>query len=84
QFEEEYKLSVEISDYSLYQMKVEKLEKALLKIPPDDKMILQLKYQDDASIKELEELFQLSESAVKMRLSRAKSKVLEEYNNIVD
>lgn len=80
--DEEYKLSVEVSDYSLFQMKVDRLEQVLLKIPPEDKMILQLKYQDDVSIKELVELLQISESAVKMRLSRAKTKVVEEYNKI--
>lgn len=80
--DEEYKLSVEINDHSLLQMKVDRLEKALLKIPPEDKMILQLKYQDDVSIKELVELLQVSESAIKMRLSRAKTKVVEEYNKI--
>lgn len=80
--DEEYKLSVEVSDYSLFQMKVDRLEQVLLKIPPEDKMILQLKYQDDVSIKELVELLQISESAVKMRLSRAKNKVVEEYNKL--
>lgn len=80
--DDDYKLSVEVSDYSLFQMKVSRLEKAMQKIPPEDRMILQMKYQDDASIKELEELLQISESAVKMRLSRAKLKIVEVYNNL--
>lgn len=80
--DEEYNLSVEVNDYSLYQMKVDRLERALLKIPPEDRMILQMKYQDDVSIKELQEVLEISESAVKMRISRAKTKIAEEYNNL--
>jgi RNA polymerase sigma factor (sigma-70 family) len=82
--EEDYKMSAEISDESLFQMKVDKLDKIMLKIPPEDRMILQMKYQDDASIKELKEVLQISESAVKMRLSRAKARIIEEYNNLKD
>lgn len=82
QVEEEYGLAIEISDHSLYQMKVDKLEKALVLIPPEDRMILQMKYQDDVSIKELQEVLTLSESAVKMRISRAKTKIAEIYNNL--
>jgi RNA polymerase sigma-70 factor (ECF subfamily) len=56
-------------------MQVDKLEIALTLIPPEDRMILQMKYQDDVPIKELQEV-ELSESAVKMRLSRAKAKIV--------
>jgi RNA polymerase sigma-70 factor (ECF subfamily) len=35
-----------------------------------------MKYQDDVPIKELQEVLELSESAVKMRLSRAKAKIV--------
>jgi RNA polymerase sigma-70 factor (ECF subfamily) len=41
-----------------------------------------MKYQDDVPIKELQEVLELSESAVKMRLSRAKAKIAEVYNNL--
>jgi RNA polymerase sigma-70 factor (ECF subfamily) len=60
-------------------MQVDKLEIALTLIPPEDRMILQMKYQDDVPIKELQEVLELSESAVKMRLSRAKAKIVELY-----
>ncbi|AWG20182.1 RNA polymerase subunit sigma-70 [Flavobacterium faecale] len=82
QIEEQYDLAIEVSDYSLSQMQVDKLEKALTLIAPEDRMILQMKYQDEASIKELQEVLELSESAVKMRLSRAKTKIAELYNKI--
>lgn len=45
-------------------------------------MILQMKYQDDVSIKELQQVLDISESAVKMRISRAKAKIAEIYNNL--
>ncbi|MBE0392746.1 RNA polymerase sigma factor [Flavobacterium sp. PL002] len=82
QVEEQYDLAIEVNDFSLYQMQVDKLEKALTLIPPEDRMILQMKYQDDVPIKELQEVLELSESAVKMRLSRAKVKIAEVYNKL--
>lgn len=47
----------------------------LSKMDSDDRLLLQLKYQDNKSIKELQLMYNLSASAVKMRLLRAKSKV---------
>ena len=82
QVEDEIGLSIEVNEYSLFQMKADRLEKALVLIPPEDKMILQMKYQDDISIKELQDVLNISESAVKMRLSRAKTKIAEEYNKL--
>jgi len=69
-------------DSLIYNMKVEKLEKALEKISPHQKMILLLKYQDDVSIKELQDCLSIGESAVKMRLMRAKSDLLKTYNTL--
>ncbi len=67
----------EILDSEILQLKTEKLKKILSKIDPKDKMILLLKYQDELSIKELQVVLEISESAVKMRLKRAKEKVME-------
>lgn len=80
--EEEYSLAAEISDDSLFQLKVDRLEKALREMPPEERMLIQMKYQDNASIKELQEVLEISESAVKMRLSRAKTKILEIYQQM--
>lgn len=81
--DEEYNLSQdEITDDILLALKVEKLHKALALIPPEDKMILQMKYQDDITIKELQHLLDISESAVKMRLARAKDKLILEYDKM--
>ncbi|MEH6536179.1 MAG: sigma-70 family RNA polymerase sigma factor [Psychroserpens sp.] len=69
----------ESSDFS--DMRVEKLQKALELVSPDEKMILLLKYQDNLSIKEIESVLDIGESAVKMRIKRAKDKLLTVYEN---
>ncbi|NRB59148.1 MAG: RNA polymerase sigma factor [Winogradskyella sp.] len=61
-------------------MRVEKLQKVMDLISPDDKMIILLKYQDNLSIKELFQALDIGESAVKMRLKRAKEKLIRKYN----
>jgi RNA polymerase sigma-70 factor (ECF subfamily) len=62
-------------------MRVEQLQKVMELISPDEKMILLLKYQDNLSIKELSSALDIGESAVKMRLKRAKEKLVQKYNN---
>lgn len=75
-------LSVEIEDKSLFSMRSSKLKRALELISPEEKSILLLKYQDDVSIKDLSVLLDIGESAVKMRLKRAKAKMVETYNTL--
>lgn len=55
--------------------RVERLKRAMERIAPEDKTILQMKYQDDGSIKDLMDHLDISESAVKMRLARARRRV---------
>ena len=62
-------------------MRVEQLKKVMELVSPDEKMILLLKYQDNLTIKELSEALDLGESAVKMRLKRAKEKLVQKYTN---
>ncbi len=62
-------------------MRVEQLKKVMEMISPDEKMILLLKYQDNLSIRELSEALDIGESAVKMRLKRAKEKLVLKYTN---
>jgi len=78
----EYKLTVEVTDESLLDLQVEKLKKALELIEPEEKTLLLLKYQDGVSIKELESIMEISSSAIKMRLKRAKARVIETYNSL--
>ena len=72
----------EISDHEILQLKSNKLKKALSIIDAKDNMILLMKYQDELSIKEIKDALEIGESAVKMRLKRAKEKVLEVYNKL--
>ena len=70
----------QVDDREISQLRVEQLKKALDLISPDEKMILLLKYQDGLSIKELSTNLDIGESAVKMRLKRAKEKLVTVYN----
>ena len=78
----QYKLTEEVPDESLFEMKADKLKKCLEIISAEERSILLLKYQDGASIKELVNLLDIGESAVKMRLKRAKERLLEIYNTL--
>ena len=71
----------EEEEESIRDLKVDKLKEALEKISPEEKMILLLKYQDSLSIKDLTGVLDIGESAVKMRLKRAKDKLVNVYNN---
>ncbi|WP_426430692.1 RNA polymerase sigma factor [Winogradskyella sp. HB-48] len=62
-------------------MRVDKLKEVMELISPEEKMILLLKYEDNLSIKELSEALDIGESAVKMRLKRAKEKLVHKYEN---
>ena len=75
-------LSEDVDDgQSFVDMKVDKLKMALEMISPEEKMILLLKYHDFLSIKEIENVLGIGESAVKMRIKRAKDKLITVYNN---
>jgi len=60
----------------------DRLTKALELLPPEDRSLLLLKYQDDVPIKELQVSFGVGESAIKMRLNRAKAKVVKIYDTL--
>lgn len=81
-FDSQEEVPVDVTDDLLLQMQVDKLKKALELIAPEDKSLLLLKYQDGASIKELEDVLEIKSSAIKMRLKRAKAKVVEMYKTI--
>jgi RNA polymerase sigma-70 factor (ECF subfamily) len=72
----------EIDDAELFELKSDKLAKAMEMVDPNDKVILLMKYQDDMSIKELSQVLEIGESAVKMRLKRAKEKIVKVYHEI--
>jgi RNA polymerase sigma factor (sigma-70 family) len=64
------------------QMSVQILEELLEAISPEEKMLLILKYKEKHPIKDIQLSLGLSESAVKMRLKRAKERVNELYKKL--
>lgn len=67
----------EISDSELFEINYTRLQEILNQIDIEDKAILLMKYKDDMPVKDIAELLKIKESAVKMRLQRAKKRVLE-------
>lgn len=74
--EEEDYVDDDIGDEELFAIAVDKLEIVLANIPPEDKAILLMKYQDELSLKDIMQMLDISESATKMRIKRAKEKVI--------
>lgn len=64
----------EIADSVLLDMKFRDLERVLSLLPPGDRAILLMKYQDGLQIKEIAEQLGKTESAIKMQILRAKQK----------
>ena len=56
------------------------LEKAMNTIPVEEATLLRLKHEQGLSVKSIGEQYQISESAVKMRLKRSRDKVSKLYN----
>jgi RNA polymerase sigma-70 factor (ECF subfamily) len=82
-FEEIDQNVVDVDKTSLFEIKVDNLQKAMEIVPPEDKMILLLKYQDDMRIKEISEILSIGKSAAKMRLKRARARVVGVYNKLL-
>ena len=72
----------QILDEEIYKLNTGLLKKALQKLKPEDKMVLFMKYQDDMTVKGIMEVLNLGESAVKMRLNRAKARLINSYKNL--
>lgn len=71
--------TIEPSDAELLEMNYERLQEILDILPLENKMLLLMKYHDNLSISKIVEILGINESAVKMRLLRAKNKALELY-----
>ena len=67
------------NEKELLSLRAERLVTVLDLMNPDDKAVLLMKYQDDMSVKDLEDALMISESAVKMRVKRARAKAVEFY-----
>ncbi len=67
---------IDEQDDETAQISYEELMNALEKIHPEEKTLIMMKYHDNISIKEIAEALRVSESAAKMRLKRAKARIL--------
>ncbi|MEZ5009015.1 MAG: RNA polymerase sigma factor [Chitinophagales bacterium] len=68
-----------VHEKEILEMEMDRLAILLEKIPTIDKSMLLMYYQDDMSIKDLQDHFELGASAIKMRLSRARVKLKTLY-----
>lgn len=82
------KLSDSVSDLTELEedipeeLSIQILEELLSQLPPEDKMILLLKYDEKTPIKEIQTILNLSESAVKMRLKRARERITKLHKKL--
>jgi len=71
-----------VPDTALLEMEVSRLKIVLEKLKPDDRAILLMKYQDEMQIKEIAASLEKTESAIKMKIKRAKHKAQKIYQDI--
>ncbi len=69
----------ELENALLKERKHKKADRALSSLATQDRQLLLMKYEANKSIRDLQSFFNLSASAVKMRLLRAKEKACEAY-----
>ncbi|OIN57255.1 RNA polymerase sigma factor [Arsenicibacter rosenii] len=74
-----FNYSDEDNDLDLSEMSIQGLRKAMEKMTTEERSLLLLKYQDDVTIRDMAEILNLTDSAVKMRLKRAKDKLKKRY-----
>lgn len=72
----------EVPDEELFAIEVSRLKVVLDEIPVGDKAVLLMKYQDELQIKEIAQMLGKTESAIKMKIKRAKHKAQRVYKNL--
>ena len=72
----------EVEDRFILETNIKRLKVVLEELPVSDKTILLMKYQDEMSIKEIGSIIEKSESAVKMKIKRAKQKFKKIHSEI--
>lgn len=70
------------NEEELLTIEAQRLGTVLDSIGPNDKMLLLMKYQDELSVQEIMAVMDLKESAVKMRIKRARAKAVETYKTM--
>jgi RNA polymerase sigma-70 factor (ECF subfamily) len=79
---ERYDVRDDIEDAQMLEMDLHFLQITLEKLAPDDKIVLLMKYHDDMSIKDICAALNKTESAIKMKLKRAKHRAREIYDEL--
>ena len=69
-------------DAEILETNISRLRVILNHMSAEDKSILMMKYQDDLSIREICDMLNKTESAIKMKILRAKEKFLKIYREI--
>ncbi|RMG80481.1 MAG: sigma-70 family RNA polymerase sigma factor, partial [Bacteroidetes bacterium] len=72
----------DVPDEALFAMEVSRLKVVLDELPVGDKAVLLMKYQDDLQIKEIAAILNKTESAIKMKIKRAKHKAQRIYKEL--
>ncbi|MBK9211822.1 MAG: sigma-70 family RNA polymerase sigma factor [Saprospiraceae bacterium] len=71
-------------DVFLTEIMFDRLKILIDKLDETERALLLMKYQDDMMIKEISSIMQITESAIKMRLKRAKDKLKKFYSATFD
>ncbi len=71
-----------LHDAEILETNISRLRVILNHMSAEDKSILMMKYQDDLSIREICDMLNKTESAIKMKILRAKEKFLKIYREI--
>lgn len=72
----------DVDDSRILELNITRLKNILDLIPEGDKAILLMKYLEEFSIKEICDIVDKSESAVKMQIKRAKEKFVRQYDEV--
>ncbi|WP_431129507.1 RNA polymerase sigma factor [Flagellimonas flava] len=67
----------DVEEDALFELHSSTLLKALELVEPADKALLLMKYQDGVMVKDIQAIFDINESAVKMRLRRARLRLIK-------
>ncbi len=70
----------EVENKKLFEIEVERLLELLYELNEDDRAIILMKYQDEMSIEDIRTALNLSPSAAKMRLKRARDRLRKFYD----
>ncbi|NND09221.1 MAG: RNA polymerase sigma factor [Saprospiraceae bacterium] len=80
--EEHFEDNRDSEDKMLKEIKINQLEEIISTLGQGEQLLIMMKYVDGMSIREMEEILDLGESAIKMRLKRIRDKILSNYNHI--